>query len=54
MGRKSLETKRCTMRVPVTFKFQVETGAKAQGKTIPQYLEDSVITIRDKEVSTKE
>ena len=50
MGRKPADVKRCTMRVPVTFKFQVETGAKSQGKTTAQYLEDSIVTIRDKEV----
>lgn len=48
IGRPKKLYKTCTMRVPVEFKFQVETGAKSQGMDIPDYLRSSKITISDK------
>jgi hypothetical protein len=52
MGRKPANVKRTTMRVPETFKVQVNAGMKAEGKkTYSEYLEGKEITINNKEVS---
>ncbi len=50
VGRPKANVKRATIRVPITFKFQVETGARAAGLPVTEYLENSIVTIRPKEV----